>query len=149
MDQLSSLASVLSTTLRMCIWGMQRTFSAPDIDIRLQPHDPCGESSIPITFQDGWTHRDSVDVEEKMRSQFVSGVEHGRPANTKRLQASTGYLADVRRNRMQVKRRGNDVILLRHLLVHIQGHAVAELVKAMRYKPGFDTRWGHWVALWP
>jgi hypothetical protein len=88
-----------------------------------------------------------------MRSQFVSGVEHGRPANTMRLHASSGYcLADVRRNQMQVKRHGSDVIILRHLLLYIQGHAVAELVKAMSYKPevcGFDTRWGQWAVLWP
>jgi len=41
------------------------------------------------------------------------------------------------------------------------GHAVAQLVNALRYKPegrGFDFRWGHWIffidiilpaALWP
>ena len=89
-----------------------------DIDIGLQPHGPRDESPVPITYEDGWTHRDSVDVEEKM-SQFVSGVEHGRPANTMRLQASSDYcLADVRRNRMQVKRHGSDVIILRHLLLY-------------------------------
>ena len=117
-----------------------------DIDIRLQPHGPWGESPVPSIFEDGWTHRDSVDVEEKMRKQFVSGVEHGGPANTMRLQATSDYcLADVRGNRMQVKRHGSDMIILRHLLLYIQGHAVAELVKAMRYKPKvhrFDTRWG-------
>ena len=31
------------------------------------------------------------------------------------------------------------------------GHAVAQLVEALRYKPesgGFDSRWGHWIFLW-
>lgn len=59
-----------------------------DIDITLQPHSPWDESPVPITFEGGWTNKDGVDVEEKIRSQFVSGVEHDRPANTKRLQAS-------------------------------------------------------------
>jgi len=59
-----------------------------DIDISLQPHGPWDESPVPITFEDGWTNRDSADVKEKIRSQFVAGVEHDRPANTKILQAS-------------------------------------------------------------
>jgi hypothetical protein len=59
-----------------------------DINISLQPHGPWYESPVPITFEDGWTKRDSVDVEEKIRSQLVSGVEHDGPANTKGLQAS-------------------------------------------------------------
>jgi len=32
-------------------------------------------------------------------------------------------------------------------LTHKPGHAVAQLVKALRYKPesrGFDSRWCHW-----
>jgi hypothetical protein len=32
-------------------------------------------------------------------------------------------------------------------LLHEMGHAVAQLVEAMRYKPkgrGFDSRWCHW-----
>lgn len=60
-------------------------------------------------------------------------------------------MSDVRRNRMQVKRHGSDVIISRHLLLYTSIHAAAELVKAMCYKPeirGFDTRWGHWAALW-
>jgi hypothetical protein len=69
-----------------------------DIDISLQAQGLWGETPVTITFEDGWTHRDSVDVEEKMKRQFVWGVEHGRSARTIRLQASSDYcLADVRR----------------------------------------------------
>ena len=129
------------------------------IDIILQSNGSWGKSPVPNTFEDGWTRRASIDVRENMRNQFVSGVEHGRPAytihfnNTTRMQGSSGYcLAGVRRNRTQVERHGRDVIILRLLLLHIQGHAVVELVEAMRRKPEvreFYTRWGHWAALWP
>jgi len=46
-------------------------------------------------------------------------------------------------------------------MLNREGHAVAQLVEALRYKPkgrGFDSRWCHWIffiditlsaALWP
>jgi hypothetical protein len=36
---------------------------------------------------------------------------------------------------------------IRHFIIHFQGHAVAQLVDALRYEPerrGFDSRWCHW-----
>ena len=50
---------------------------------------------------------------------------------------------------------------LLNLVFPKQGHAVAQLVEALRYNPegpGFDSRWRHWIffistilpaALWP
>jgi len=36
---------------------------------------------------------------------------------------------------------------IKHLLTHLKGRTVAQLVEALRYKPEvrwFDSRWCHW-----
>ena len=41
----------------------------------------------------------------------------------------------------------NKILPLNHLTLKIRGHAVGQLVEALRYKPkgrGFDSRWYHW-----
>jgi hypothetical protein len=50
---------------------------------------------------------------------------------------------------------------VKYIYIYIWGHAVAQLVEALRYKPegrGFVSRWCHWIffidiilstALWP
>jgi len=41
----------------------------------------------------------------------------------------------------------NEVLNYSTYHIHCRGHAVAQLVEALRYKPegrGFDSRWRHW-----
>ena len=38
-------------------------------------------------------------------------------------------------------------MIYKHYNIHSVGHAVAQLVETLRYKPegrGFDSRWCHW-----
>jgi len=46
-----------------------------------------------------------------------------------------------------IKKEAEKILKFKDLTIEIRGHAVAQLVEALRYKlevRGFDSRWCHW-----